>query len=317
MNFRTLDLNLLRVFDTVMAERNLTRAADRLAMTQPAVSNALRRLKDAVGETLFTRAAFGVVPTARADALWPEVRTALAQLRHVFEPTDYDPVHQPRTFALAMADAASALLLPPLVQRLQQQRALADLRVLPLTTRDPTPLLDRGEADLAIGHFPELISRQVTLGANAPLRHQRLDESEHVCVMRRGHPLEEVELTLEDYCAAEHLLVSFSGRAHGQVDEALAGLGRQRRVVLAVNQYFTAGRVVARTDLLTVMPRAFLAVTGAAEDLVCRPLPVKLPPLQLQMVWHRRHDMDPAQRWLHQQLVGAIGDDPGTRASLP
>ncbi|MEN9485180.1 MAG: hypothetical protein RJB37_3060, partial [Pseudomonadota bacterium] len=112
MNFRTLDLNLLRVFDTVMAERNLTRAADRLAMTQPAVSNALRRLKDAVGETLFTRAAFGVVPTARADALWPEVRTALAQLRHVFEPTDYDPVHQPRTFALAMADAASALLLP-------------------------------------------------------------------------------------------------------------------------------------------------------------------------------------------------------------
>ena len=102
MNFRTLDLNLLRVFDTVMAERNLTRAADRLAMTQPAVSNALRRLKEAVGETLFTRAAFGVVPTARADALWPEVRTALAQLRHVFEPTDYDPVHQPRTFALAM-----------------------------------------------------------------------------------------------------------------------------------------------------------------------------------------------------------------------
>ena len=147
------------------------------------------------------------------------------------------------------------------------------------------------------------MSRQVTLGANAPLRHQRLDESEHVCVMRRGHPLEAVELTMEDYCAAEHLLVSFSGRAHGQVDEALAGLGLQRRVVLAVNQYFTAGRVVARTDLLTVMPRAFLAVTGAAQDLVCRPLPVKLPPLQLQMVWHRRHDIDPAQRWLHVQVA--------------
>lgn len=305
MNFRTLDLNLLRVFDTVMAERNLTRAADRLAMTQPAVSNALRRLREAVGEALFTRAAFGVVPTARADALWPEVRAALAQLRDVFEPTAYDPARQPRTFALAMADAASALLLPPLVLAMQNHHALADLRVLPLTTRDPTPLLDRGEADLAIGHFPELITRQVTLGANAPLRHQRLDESEHVCVMRRGHPLESAELTLEAYCAAEHLLVSFSGRAQGQVDEALSGMGLQRRVVLAVNQFFTAGRVVAQTDLLTVMPRAYLAVTGAADALVCRPLPINLAPLQLRMVWHRRHDIDPAHRWLHQQVIEA------------
>jgi DNA-binding transcriptional LysR family regulator len=305
MNFRTLDLNLLRVFDTVMAERNLTRAADRLAMTQPAVSNALRRLKEAVGEALFTRAAFGVVPTARAEALWPEVRTALAQLRDVFEPTAYDPTRQPRTFALAMADAASALLLPPLLQALQQARALADLRVLPLTTRDPTPLLDRGEADLAVGHFPELVTRQVTLADTAPLRHQRLDESEHVCVMRRDHPLAAGELTLDGYCAAEHLLVSFSGRPQGQVDEALAGLGRQRRVVLAVNQFFTAGRVVAQTDLLTVMPRAYLAVTGAVEALVCRPLPITLAPLQLRMVWHRRHDIDPAHRWLHDQVIAA------------
>jgi len=88
------------------------------------------------------------------------------------------------------------------------------------------------------------------------------------------------------------------------------GLGLQRRVVLAVNQYFTAGRVVARTDLLTVMPRAFLAVTGAADDLVCRPLPVKLPPLQLQMVWHRRHDIDPAHRWLHEQVIEASTTSP-------
>lgn len=305
MNFRTLDLNLLRVFDTVMAERNLTRAADRLAMTQPAVSNALRRLKDAVGEPLFTRAAFGVVPTVRAEALWPEVRAALAQLRDVFEPTAYDPRLQPRTFSLAMADAAAALLLPPLVRALEADDALADLHVQPLNSRDPTPMLDRGETDLAIGHFPELVTRQVGQGANAPLRLHQLAASEYVCVMRRGHPLEHAELTLDAYCAASHLLVSFSGRAHGLVDEALVGLGRRRRVALAVNQFYTAGRVVARTDLLTALPRAFLPVTGAAEALVSREMPIALAPLQLQMVWHRRHDVEPAHRWLQERVKAA------------
>ena len=188
MNFRTLDLNLLRVFDSVMAERNLTRAAEQLAMTQPAVSNALRRLKDAVGETLFTRAAFGVKPTAHADALWPEVRAALTQLREALDPRDYDPRTQPHTFHLAMADATSSRLLPALMRRLEADGALADLRVLPLGTRDPSKLLDQGEADIAIGHFPELVSRLSVQGAHAPLRHQTLYESEYICVMRQGHP---------------------------------------------------------------------------------------------------------------------------------
>lgn len=298
MNFRTLDLNLLRVFDVVMAERNMTRAADQLAMTQPAVSNALRRLRETVGETLFVRGAAGVTPTARAEALWPEVRAALQQLRGAFEPSVYDPRSQPHTFHLAMADATAAQLLPPLLARLQADQALADLRVLPLLTRDPTPQLERGDTELAIGHFPELVSRLVTQGAHAPLHQQRLYQSEFTCVMRRGHPLAEAPLTLDAYCAAHHLLVSFSGRAQGLVDEALAGLQRSRRVVLAVNQFFTAGRVVVCTDLLTVLPRAFLPLTGVADQLVCRPLPLTLPALQIHQIWHRRQDVQPAQRWL-------------------
>ncbi len=304
MNFRTLDLNLLRVFDSVMAERNLTRAAEQLAMTQPAVSNALRRLKDAVGETLFTRAAFGVKPTAHADALWPEVRAALTQLREALDPRDYDPRTQPHTFHLAMADATSSRLLPALMQRLEADGALADLRVLPLGTRDPSKLLDQGEADIAVGHFPELISRLNVQGAHSPLRHQTLYESEYICVMRAGHPLAAKDtLTLDDYCAAQHLLVSFSGRGQGRVDETLAPLNRSRRVVLAVNQFFTAGLVVAQTDLLTVLPRAFLAVTGVADQLVVRDLPLTLPPLQVSGVWHRRHDRQPAVSWLLQQII--------------
>jgi len=138
LNFRTLDLNLLRVFDVVMAERNLTRAAERLSLTQPAVSNALKRLRDSVGEDLLTRSAHGVVPTPRAEALWPEVRSALGRLRSALAPGEFDPQADPASFRIAMADATAALFMPPLVAQIEQSGARANLRSLPLTTRDPS-----------------------------------------------------------------------------------------------------------------------------------------------------------------------------------
>ncbi|MEY8688602.1 MAG: LysR family transcriptional regulator [Leptothrix sp. (in: b-proteobacteria)] len=307
MNFRTLDLNLLRVFDTVMAERNLTRAAEQLAMTQPAVSNALRRLRESVGEALFTRSAFGVKPTARAEALWPAVQSALNQLRENLEPSHYDARSQSHSFQLAMADATAALILPRLLRLLQTDQAQAKLQVQPLATRDPSALLESGDADLAIGHFPDVVVRNTGLGAQAPLHHQSLYQTEYVCVMRRDHPLAEGELTLDAYCDAQHLLVSFSGRGQGLIDEALGSVQRERKTVLTVNQFFTAGRVVAQTDLLTVLPRAFLSVTGAQDELVSRPLPLPLAPLQVHMLWHRRHHRHPAQRWLRTQIAHVVG----------
>lgn len=302
MNFRTLDLNLLRVFDVVMSERNLTRAADQLAMTQPAVSNALRRLRESAGEALFTRSAFGVKPTARAEAIWPAVQAALNQLRETLDPSDYDPRAQPHAFVVAMADATAALILPALMADLEGLGARASLRVLPLATRDPSALLEHGEADLAIGHFPDVAMRVSGLGAQAPLMQRALYRSHYVCVMRRGHPLADAPLDLDRYCAADHLLVSFSGRPQGLIDEALAAVQRSRRLALTVNQFFTAGRVVARTDLLTVLPEAFLGVTGAADELVARPLPLAIAPLQVHLLWHRRHDRHPAQRWLRSRI---------------
>lgn len=302
MNFRTLDLNLLRVFDQVMAERNLTRAAERLAMTQPAVSNALRRLREAVGDDLVVRCASGVRPTPRAEALWPHVRAALDELRAALEPGAFDPRHTPATFRLAMADATAATLMPHLVSFIEQEQALTNLRVLPLTTRDPRALLERHEADFAIGYFPDAVAALSHEGHGAPLHHERLWDDEYVCVMRRGHPLAEPPLTLEAFCAAHHLLVSFSGRAHGFVDQALAALNRTRRVVLTVNQFFTAGRVVTRSDLLTVLPRQFVPATGFEAELVTRPLPLALQGVHVEVLWHQRHDRHPAYRWMLDRL---------------
>ena len=305
MNFHTLDLNLLRVFDAVMAERNLTRAAQRLAMTQPAVSHALKRLKAALGEDLFQRQAFGVKPSSHAESLWPEVRAALDRLRSVLAPTEFNPHLDELTVHLAMADATAAMLLPPLMVEFERMGALTNVRVLPLTTRDPRRLLEQGEVDCAVGYFPTAVATLASQAAMAPIHHHRLYESEYVCVMRRGHPMADEPLTLDSFCAAQHLLVSFSGRAHGFVDESLAGMNRTRRIVLTVNQFFTAGRVVAHSDLLTVLPASFVSATGYKKQLVQRPLPMPLARVHVEMLWHMRHDDHPGQRWLRERLIEA------------
>lgn len=307
LNFRTLDLNLLRVLDAVMAEGSLTRAANALAMTQPAVSHALRRLREAVGEELFVRTAHGMKPTPQAEALWPQVRHALAMLRQALAPGDFDPRRDAVQLRIAMADATAAMLAPGLVQGIEQEQALVNLRMLPLTTRDPRRLLEVGDADLAVGFFPETITAIVAEGSDGHLRHARLHSTRYVCVMRRGHPLADAELTLDAYCAARHLLVSFSGRPHGLVDQALAALGRQRRIVLTVNQFFTAGRVVAKSDLLTVLPETFVAATGFGPDVVMRDLPLSVGPVHVEMIWHLRHDATPQHRWLRQWVAAVAG----------
>jgi DNA-binding transcriptional LysR family regulator len=305
-SFRTLDLNLLRVFDEVMAERSLTRAARNLSLTQPAVSNALRRLRDALGDELVRRQGHGVEPTPRALALWPSVREALRQLQDAIAPSTFVPQEANNTFILSMADATAAELMGKLARQLQTEAPNVSLRVLPLTTRDPRKLLDEGTAGIALGYFPAVLTDltgRVQAGEAVPFEHQRLYAGEYVCVMRQDHPLAQQPLTLDTYCAARHLLVSFSGRPYGFVDEALASIGRQRRIVLTVNQFFTAGQVVVNSDLLTVLPRHFVPTTGMSDQLVLRELPLDVPPVHVEALWHRRMQHDSAHQWLRGQLL--------------
>ena len=306
LNFRSLDLNLLRVFDEVMAERSLTRAAHKLSLTQPAVSNAMRRLREAVGDELLVRSGQGVEPTARAMALWPPVREALAQLQESLAPGRFDPATATSTFVLAMADATAATLVPALVEILEREAPGVASRVLPLTTRDPRQLLDDEAADMAVGYFPAVLAdltARAQSGDAVAFESRRLYNGEYVCVMRQGHPLAHAPLTLDAYCEARHMLVSFSGRAFGFIDEALASLGRERKVVITVNQFFTAGRVVCGSDLLTVLPRHFVPVTGIADALVQRALPLNVPPVHVDALWRRRGPQQTAMTWLLQALA--------------
>lgn len=301
VNFRTLDLNLLRVFDAVMSERSLTKAAVKLALTQPAVSNAIRRLRETLGDDLLRRSGQGLEPTPRAQALWPTVQEALRQLQASLSPNLFVAASASTTFVLTMADATAAELMPGLVEVMDRDAPGVALRVVPLTTRDPRRLLEDELADLAIGYFPAVLASltaQAQSGEAVPYLHQRLYASDYVCVMQRDHALAHEALTLDQFCAARHLLVSFSGRPFGFIDEALAGLGRKRQIVLTVNQFFTAGRVVASSKLLTVLPRHFVSVTGFADQLVLRELPFAVPPVHVDALWHRRLQHDSAHAWL-------------------
>lgn len=307
-NFRTLDLNLLRVFDQVMAERNLTRAARNLSMTQPAVSNALNRLRDALGDRLVTRSGYGVEPTPRALALWPAIADALRQLESSITPGQFIASEANTTFTVALADATAAELMPGLVEILERDAPGVTVRCQPLTTRDPRRLLDEGQVDIAVGFFPAVLAdltAQAQAGGLAAFDHQRLYEGRYVCVMRKDHPLARGPLTLKRFCEARHMLVSFSGRPYGFIDEALASLGRSRRVVLTVNQFFTAGRVVATSDLLTVLPAHFIDVTGRAEQLVQRDLPFDVPPVHVDSLWHRRQGQRSDHAWLRLALAAS------------
>ncbi|QHI98771.1 LysR family transcriptional regulator [Xylophilus rhododendri] len=311
LNFRSFDLNLLRVFDEVMAERSLTRAAHNLSLTQPAVSNALRRLRDSLGDELVRRHGQGMEPTPRALAIWPGVREALRQMQRSLSPQSFSPATADQSFTLSMADATATVLMPGLVQILETEAPGVQLRALPLSTRDPRQLLADENADLAVGYFPAVLAdltARSQAGEDQTYAFQRLYHGEYVCVMRQGHPLSllsDAEFTTERFCAARHMLVSFSGRPYGFIDEALALLNRQRRVTVTVNQFFTAGRVVAQSDLLTVLPRHFVGATGLADRIVWRPLPFPVPTVHVDALWHRRHQNSAAHEWLRNSVTRA------------
>lgn len=304
-DFRDLDLNLLRVFDAVMAEGSLTRAADKLALTQPAVSNAMRRLRIALGDELLVRQGHGVQPTPRAQTLWPVVREALGSLQQSLAPVRFDPATAQLTLVLAMADATAGTLLPNLALLLEHEAPHITIRTVPLTTRDPRPLLDADNADMAVGHFPAVLAdltARAQSGSLVPHEHRRLYDGEYVAVMGKHHPLAHMPLTLEHYCAARHLLVSFSGRAYGFIDEALAAVGHTRRIGMTVNQYSTAARIVTQTDLVTVLPRHFVAFTGLQAQLQVHPLPMEVQAIHIDALWAKRGRHRAAYDWLLQAL---------------
>ena len=299
-DLRKLDLNLLVVLETMLAELHVTRAATRLGMSQPAVSHALGRLRALFDDALFVRGADGLRPTARAARLAAPVSQALMLVRGMVKEPVFDPSQARLTLRIAMSDYGAALILPTLMRRLRVVAPGVDLIVTQGSREQMALQVQEGELDLAIGVFPNL---------PGDVRSALLFEEEFVCVLaRKNRWLVRGSLKLDGYLAAPHLLVSVRGEPVGEVETALAALGLRRHIAMILPHFLLAPQIIVDTDLiLTIAKRTMTHVTGNSALVVAKP-PLTIPSFQFTQIWHARNDLSPSHLWFRRELAAALVD---------
>src|SRR5687767_593989 len=292
MNVHEIDLNLLRVFDAVLHEKGVTPAAVRLGLTQPAVSNALARLRKVFGDALFVRTPTGMDATPYARELAEPVRQALALLESAFaHGPGFDPATSTRAFRFYMSDLGQIEFLPPLVERAQRSAPGVRLEAVALEVEDIGDALAAGALDLAVGFLP---------GLGPPVRRQPLFRDPYVCLMRADHPV--TTLTKKRFLEASHALVSYRG-GHRVIEEALDRAGLARRIALRVPHFTVLPMVLERTDLILTLPARVARVFERRGKLKALPPPVAIPPAEVALHWHERFEADPGNRWLREAMV--------------
>ena len=293
MNLRALDLNLLVALDALLTEAHVTRAADRIGLSQPAMSNALGRLRQVFRDDLLVRTANGMQPTAQAEALREPLRLVLRQIERVFEGSgSFEPGSATATLALRLSDLLAYQILPPLLAEIGSAAPGITLDILHLAPTPTVDALERDEIHAAIS---------MSLEHSSSVRSEPLLPDRMVCVMRRGHPLAHRTLTLEDFMAASHLKVSMSPTDRRFVDDILRRTGLTRRVAVNVPHWLLVPHILRRTDLISVMPERFAAAIGGS-DFVRRDVPFSSAPFEWRLYRHRRHDGNPAVAWLCERL---------------
>lgn len=297
MNIKNLDLNLLRVLDALVSERHVTRAAERLFLSQPAMSNALNRLRAAIDDPVLVRGKGGMIPTPRAEALAGPVRDALASLEIALRASQQVvPAELQHTFNIAMADYYGLMLLPPLINRLRHEAPGVKISVISLNPSIVGTQLADGSVDMALGILDHLVPED--------LHSAHLFHDDFICIARPDHPLIKGRLTLKKFLAAQHALISPKGGSFtGVVDDVLAKQGLKRDVVVSVPQFMLLPPVIRRTDLIATLPRRLAQHSGPTCELQLLKPPVELEDFDVYQVWHPRTDADPVQRWLRTLIV--------------
>ena len=292
MNLSKVDLNLFIVFDAIYTEANLTRAGQIVGITQPAVSNALARLRETFNDPLFVRTAQGMVPTPMAQNIIGPVRNALQLLRvSVQESRIFNPLQANKTFRISMTDLIEAVILPPLFQRLRRQAPAVQIESFLAKRRETTKELAAGRIDFAV---------DAPLNTDPQVRHVKLLEDRYVCAMRKGHPLAKDKISLDDYLSLTHIHISSRRSGLGLVDLALGKMGIQRKIALRSQHYLMASQVMQQTDMAMTVPESFAHRHGLhAVDLPVNDVPAQ----ETHLYWHESTDQDPANRWMREQLI--------------
>lgn len=296
-NLRSLDLNLLVALDALMTERHVTRAAERVAMSQPAMSRALDRLRKTFHDPLLVRAGSEMVVTARGRVLAQQVRRVLDDVRNMLTDEPFEPAIFSGRFKLLTVDYASLTSLPSMLQALLSEAPEMRMGVEDAGADWPERL-QAGEADLVLG---------VVSDAPAGIYQRAVLEDRFSCIMRRGHPLAGRPLDLDLFLAQRHVLISSPGRDRSAVDMALERLGQPpRNITLRLPHFMASTAIVAATDLVMTLPQRIAAYMARHEALEVRDPPVELEGFTLRLLWHQRRHDDPAHRWLRERGASAI-----------
>lgn len=294
-----LDLNLFVVFESIYEKRNLTRAAEALSITQPAVSNALARMRKTFDDPLFVSTSTGMVPTPLTENIIGRVREALQLLEASATEGDvFVPATSERTFRLSMPDLTEAILLPALGEVLQQQAPGMSIECYFTPRSDMSTALATGKIDFAI---------DVPLIDDPQLRQAPLGNDHYACMLRHDHPFAGETLTMDDYLALGHIQVSSRRQGSGFVDAELKKLGRQRRIQMRVQHYMVAPLVALRTDLALTAPVQLLQ----RHDARIFELPFALPDLEWHLYWHRSSEQDQAGLWLRGKILELMSGKDG------
>jgi DNA-binding transcriptional LysR family regulator len=300
MNLKDFDLNLLVVFDQLLAERRVSKVADNLGLSQPAVSNALARLRKMTDDPLFLRTTRGMEPTPFAQQLAEPIAMALGMIHSaVNQKISYDASTTRRAFTIVMTDIGEIYFLPALMDELAKVAPGVRMSTVRNTAVNLRDEMEAGRIDLAIGLLPQL---------KAGFFQRRLFKQRYVCMFRKGHRLDKPKVSLAEFCSAKHVVVVSEGTGHGKVDELMERSGIVRDVLLTVPHFVAVGHILHHSDMVATVPERLAQALVGPFDLAYVSHPARLPEIAINVFWHAKHHKDPANEWLR-GLVFRIHSD--------
>jgi DNA-binding transcriptional LysR family regulator len=287
------ELKLLVIFDVIMTEKSITQAAKRLSMTQPAVSNAVSRMRVLWKDELLVPDGRRIQPTTYANNLWGQVRDSLHHINQAINPEEFDAKSANRTFRIALPDIALDTLWLDLRKLFEKEATGLNLHAVPYTIARTKTILDAADVDLVIGQSNRSLDNICT---------EHLFDTSYVCVMRKEHPLTKRHLTIEEFSSAEHLLVSLSGDISSPVDQALQQLGLTRRIAFTVNSFSSAVPIIKESNLIAILPTDLIHKYLAGGELAITLPPLDIPHSSISMLWHKRQSADKGLLWLRKHI---------------
>ena len=300
MEFKDVDLNLLAVFNQLLVERRVSKVAENLGLTQPAISNALARLRKLLGDELFLRTPGGMEPTPFADQLAEPVAYALGMIHSALnQRSTFDPAVSERVFTIGMTDIGEIYFLPSLMERLAAAAPRLSLSTVRNTAVNLRDEMSAGHVDLAIGLLPQL---------KGGFYQRRLFKQRYVCMFRKAHRLDKRKISLQEFSAAEHVVVVSAGTGHGKVDELLERSGIERKVRLTVPHFVAIGHILHSTNMLATVPERLAQRMVEPFGLSYVSHPAALPEVAINVFWHAKHHKDPANQWLRGLLFEMYAD---------